>query len=141
MGHPKVMPGVLEALGSLVRIFPTILYSQASHPDYQMQRVRDSGISRLLREDRILITHRKSPEAFQNALSRFEVKDPSQATMIGNSLRSDINPALLAGARAILVEPYEMWFYDNVPPVSQDFHRFESFPEAVRFLLTSTELE
>jgi hypothetical protein len=57
--------------------------------------------------------------------------------MIGNSLRSDINPALIAGARAILVEPYEMWHYDNVPPVSQDFLRFPTFPDAVAHLLAN----
>ena len=55
--------------------------------------------------------------------------------MIGNSLRSDINPALEAGAAAFLVEPYEMWHYDNVPPVSMDFLRFQSFPDAVAHLL------
>ena len=55
--------------------------------------------------------------------------------MIGNSLRSDINPALAAGSRALLVEPYEMWHYDNVDPISQDFLRFKTFPEAVAFIL------
>ena len=54
--------------------------------------------------------------------------------MIGNSLRSDINPALTVGSQAILVEPYEMWHYDNVPPVSDDFLRFPTFPEAVAFI-------
>jgi putative hydrolase of the HAD superfamily len=135
MGSPAVMEGALEALEKLVRNLPTILYSQASHPDYQLQRIRDAGVLQVLGEDRVLITPRKTPEAFLDALSRFGVERPSETTMIGNSLRSDINPALLAGADALLVEPYEMWFYDNVPPVSDDFHRFETFPEAVHFLL------
>jgi hypothetical protein len=55
--------------------------------------------------------------------------------MIGNSLRSDINPALEAGAQAILVEPYEMWEYDWATPFSDDFLRFTTFSEAVAYLL------
>jgi len=138
MGNPTVMPGALEALERLIQNLPTILYSQASHSDYQLQRIRDAGVSQVLGEDRIIITHHKTPEAFLDALSRFEIDEPSEATMIGNSFRSDINPALLVGAGAILVEPYEMWFYDNVPPASADFLRFKNFPDAVQFLLGQT---
>ena len=32
-----------------------------------------------------------------------------------------------------------MWHYDNVPPVSDDFLRFPTFPEAVEFLLGQPE--
>jgi putative hydrolase of the HAD superfamily len=135
MGHPRVMAGALEALERLAGTFPTILYSQASHPDYQMNRVRDAGVTQVLSEERVLIIPRKTPEAFLEVLTQFGVQDPSTATMVGNSFRSDINPALVAGAGAVLVEPYEMWYYDNVPPVSQDFHRFQTFPEAAEFLL------
>jgi putative hydrolase of the HAD superfamily len=135
MGHPRVMPGSLEALATLVAFTPTVLYSQASHPVYQMARMREAGVTRIIRQDRIRITSGKTLETFLETLSHFGVDDPATSTMIGNSLRSDINPALTAGARAILVEPYEMWHYDDVPPVSQDFLRFPTFPDAVKHLL------
>ncbi len=135
MGHPRVMPGSLEALDRLAAVTPTILYSQASHPLYQLARMRDAGVTRIIPPDRIRITPLKTAAAFLATLDHFGVRNPGDSTMIGNSLRSDINPALTAGARAILVEPYEMWHYDNVPPVSLDFLRFSTFPEAVDHLL------
>jgi len=141
LGHPKVMDGSLEALEVLARAVATALFSQAAQRDYQMGRILDSGIGGILPPDRIFVTERKTPESFLEALASLRVRDPARALMIGNSLRSDINPALTAGSRAILVEPYPMWHYDNVPPVSEDFHRFSSFPEAVAFLLDTGEAE
>jgi putative hydrolase of the HAD superfamily len=137
MGHPRVIPGSLEALQNLAASVPTILYSQASHPEFQVARMREAGVTAVVPEGRIRITPLKTTRAFLEALASFGVSDPSQATMIGNSLRSDINPALSAGASAILVEPYEMWHYDNVPPVSHDFLRFPFFKDAVEHLLAN----
>lgn len=139
LGHPRVMEGSLEALEKVAEALPTILYSQASHHHYQMGRIRDAGVLDLLPEDRIRIVPRKTADAFRKALDAFGVAEPTRAVMVGNSLRSDINPALEAGARAILVEPYEMWEYDRVPPFSEDFVRFETFPEAVGHLLRRPE--
>lgn len=135
LGHPRVMEGSLEALARLASRFPTVLYSQASHREYQLGRIRDAGVLDILPESRVRITPHKTLEAFLEVLGDFGVSDPAAAVMIGNSLRSDINPALLAGAQAVLVEPYEMWEYDRVPPVSPRFLRFPSFPVAVEHLL------
>jgi len=137
MGHPRVMPGTLEALAELAAATSTILYSQASHPDFQLARMRESGVTEIVAPDRIRITPNKTSEAFLEALAYFHVSHPAGSTMIGNSFRSDINPALAAGGGAILVEPYEMWSYDNVPPFSEDFLRFPTFPEAVEYLLAN----
>lgn len=139
MGHPKVMNGALNALETLAGRLPTVIYSQASHPGYQLGRIRDAGITRIVPENRIRITHRKTSMTFQEALTHFRISDPRKAIMVGNSLRSDINPALLTGSEAILVEPYEMWHYDVVPPVSNEFYRFPSFREAVAHLLRRRE--
>lgn len=136
MGHPTLMPGSLDALGALVATHPTVIYSQASHPAYQMKRIQEAGVAELLPDHRIRITHHKSRETFLETLQHFGVEEPGRSVMIGNSLRSDINPALEAGARAILVEPYEMWHYDKVAPVSDDFLRFTTFPEAVEHFLS-----
>ena len=138
MGHPTVMDGAMEALERLATRFPAGIFSQASHPEYQMGRIRDAGVTAVLPEDRIRITHRKTRDTFLEALRHFRAPDAGRAVMIGNSVRSDVNPALEAGAQAILVEPYEMWHYDNVPPVSQEFLRFATFPEAVERLLRNT---
>jgi putative hydrolase of the HAD superfamily len=135
LGRPRVMDGSLEALQRLARWAPTAVFSQAAQLEYQKGRIRDAGVMDVLGESRILITEQKTPATFRLALGHFGVDQPEQATMIGNSLRSDINPALTVGARALLVEPYEMWHHDNVPPVSPDFLRFPGFPDAVTYLV------
>jgi putative hydrolase of the HAD superfamily len=138
LGKPQVMERSLEALETLAEMVPTVLFSQAAQKEYQLERIRDSGVTRILSEDRIRITWQKTPETFREALHHFGVKDPARATMIGNSLRSDINPALIVGAGAVLVEPYEMWDYDCVPPFSENFLRFPTFHDAVEFLRNKT---
>jgi putative hydrolase of the HAD superfamily len=135
MGCPPLLEGALEALRELAAHLPTVIYSQASHPEYQVGRMREAGVTKVLPEEKILITNRKTVTAYEDALTHFGAPDPSRTLMIGNSLRSDINPALEAGAQAILVEPYEMWEYDVVPPFSDDFLRFTTFPEAVNHVL------
>lgn len=135
MGHPRIMDGALEALARLARVVPTAIFSQASHPDYQLSRIRDAGVLEILPEERVRITPRKTLQSFLEAARHFGAKTPATVLMVGNSLRSDINPALEAGAGAMLVEPYEMWHYDKVPPFSQDFMRAANFPDAVATIL------
>jgi putative hydrolase of the HAD superfamily len=135
LGHPRVLENSLEALQRLAASVPTVLFSQASHAEYQLGRIRAAGVAGILGEARVRITPRKTPETYREALDHFGVRDPARATMIGNSVRSDINPALVSGSEAILVEPYPMWQYDNVPPVSGAFLRFPSFQEAVAHLV------
>ncbi|MGD2120169.1 MAG: HAD family hydrolase [Gemmatimonadota bacterium] len=135
LGKPRMMNGSLGALESLARRIPTAIFSQSAQEEYQVGRIRDSGALGILGEERVVVVERKSPESFRHALRQFGVQNPASATMIGNSIRSDINPALTVGAAAILVEPYEMWEYDNVPPIHNDFLRFPSFVSAVRHLV------
>ncbi|MBT8397420.1 MAG: hypothetical protein HKO65_05430 [Gemmatimonadetes bacterium] len=135
LGRPQVMDGSLESLRLLSEAVATVVFSQSAQVEYQLGRIRDAGVMEILPVERIRITERKTTETFREALSHFGIGDPARATMVGNSLRSDINPALTVGAGAILVEPYEMWEYDNVPPVSDAFLRFPTFREAAEFLL------
>ena len=135
MGRPALIDGSLEALERLAARLPTVIYSQASFPRYQLGRIRDAGVTGILPEERVRITPGKTRETFLEALEHFGVSEPARTLMIGNSVRSDINPALEAGARAALVEPYEMWQFDNVPPVSDDFLRFPTFSVAVEHVL------
>jgi hypothetical protein len=55
--------------------------------------------------------------------------------MVGNSIRSDINPALETGAHAILVEVENPWVYDVVEPIGNGFQRVPTFATAVDLLL------
>lgn len=115
---------------------PTIVYTQSGHPDDQFQVVRESAVLDVLPPERVRVCAHKDEAEFRRTLRVYGVDDPGTAWMIGNSVRADINPALQAGARAILVEAEDPWQHDLVDPVSADFVRVPRFPDAVDFLLS-----
>lgn len=134
-GTPPVLDGAIDALARLARSLPTALYTQAGDAAYQMGCIEECGILDIIPSERIRICERKTTAAFREVLSEFAIGDPATVWMIGNSMRSDINPALEAGAHAIFVEMAEPWAFDMVDPVSNEFKRVGSFGEAVNLLL------
>ncbi len=134
-GTPPLLDGALDALAELAAHLPTVLFTQSGDPEYQLGCVRGAGVQDILGAERIHVSPRKTADAFRAVLEHYGVAEPSLAWMVGNSIRSDINPALTAGANAILVDVPEPWEFDIVEPVSLDFVRVGSFPDAVRYLL------
>ena len=134
-GAPPAFEGALDALRRLAGHHPTVIYTQSGDLEYQLSCVRGAGIIDIVNEDRVHVTGHKNADAFIATLVQYGVTDPRSAWMIGNSIRSDINPALEAGANAILVETADPWEYDLVDPHSDSFHRAQSFPHAVDLLL------
>jgi putative hydrolase of the HAD superfamily len=135
-GSPPVFEGALDALRRLSAQLPTVVYTQSGDVQYQLECVRGAGIIDIVREDRVHVLDRKDAEVFRLTLATYGVRDPAHAWMVGNSMRSDINPALEAGANAILVETPDPWEYDMVDPISEHFHRVPTFPHAVDLLLS-----
>ena len=134
-GTPPLLEGALHALQRLANQLPTVLYTQSGDFDYQLACVTDSGVLEIVRHERVRITQRKTVDQFRAILEEFAVRDPANVWMIGNSMRSDINPALECGANAIFVDVDDPWEFDVVDPFHDGFHRVRSFPEAVDFLL------
>lgn len=134
-GAPPVLAGALESLQQLAATFPTVLYTQSGDHEYQLGCVRACGVLDVVPLERVRICGRKTTGQFKAVIAEFGVADPASVWMIGNSLRSDINPALEAGANAIYVETEDPWEFDMVEPFSQAFHTVGSFSEAVRFLI------
>jgi putative hydrolase of the HAD superfamily len=134
-GAPPAFDGALDALRRLSEEHPTVIYTQSGDLEYQLSCIRGAGIVDIVKEDRVHVSNRKDAEVFRSTLRHYGVADPAAAWMIGNSIRSDINPALEAGANAILVEATDPWEYDVVEPFSPRFHRVQSFAEAVDLLL------
>jgi putative hydrolase of the HAD superfamily len=134
-GTPPCIDGAIDALRTLAEAHPTLLFTQSGIPDYQLECVRGAGVLDVLAEERILICQRKTADEFRRVIREHDVSHPLHAWMIGNSIRSDINPALEAGANAILVDVEDPWPHDNVEPVANGFLRVRRFPEAVSVLV------
>jgi putative hydrolase of the HAD superfamily len=135
-GPPPAFAGALDALRRLANELPTIVYTQSGDMKYQLECVRGAGIIDIVTEDRVHVLSRKDAGMFLETIGSYGVKDPAHAWMVGNSIRSDINPALEAGANAILIETEDPWEYDIVDPHSDSFHRVATFPQAVDLLLS-----
>lgn len=136
-GTPPLLEGALEALARLDAALPTILYTQSGNPEYQYRCVAESGVLDIIPPERVRICGRKDAAEFRATVERFGITEPATACMVGNSMRSDINPALANGAGAILVETDDPWEYDLVPPLSEAYITVRSFPHAVEYLLSS----
>lgn len=134
-GTPPLLQGALDALRRLAHALPTVLYTQAGDTAYQLACITDCGVLDVVQHARVRIAPRKTAEQFRAVLAEFGVTDPANAWMIGNSMRSDINPALETGAHAIFIDVDDPWEFDIVEPYHDGFHRVRSFPEAVDMLL------
>jgi putative hydrolase of the HAD superfamily len=134
-GPPPAFEGALDALRRLSNAHPTVVYTQSGDVEYQLSCIRGAGIIEIVHETRVHVCERKDAGMFRQTLESYGVSDSAAAWMIGNSMRSDINPALEAGANAILVEAHDPWEYDVVEPYSQAFRRVRSFPHAVDLLV------
>jgi len=110
-------PGALDALRRLASRLPTAIYTQSGFPEYQLSCIEHSGVLAIVPRSRVRITPDKNAAAFRTTASALGASDPSRTLMVGNSVRSDVNPALAAGARAIWINGSETWHHDRAEPL------------------------
>jgi putative hydrolase of the HAD superfamily len=134
-GTPPAISGAMEALDRLAARVPTVIYTQAGDADYQLGCLRDVGALAAVGPDRVRVVPRKTADTLRETLAGFGVRTPDRAWMVGNSIRSDVNPALEIGVRALLVEVEDPWQHDVVEPLHNGFPRVPTFRDAVAFLL------
>jgi putative hydrolase of the HAD superfamily len=128
MRHPiHLIDGVAEALGRLAEKGALALISKGDLFD-QESKLAASGIGD--RFSGVEIVSEKSAETYRRLFARYGVK-PDEAVMVGNSLRSDILPALEAGAYAALVPHRLVWAHERAeaPPAQPRFRQLASLAE------------
>lgn len=109
MLHPHVpLPGVEAALVELAKRARLILVTKGDL-FHQEQKLAASGLGKHF--SGVEIVSEKTPDTYARIFARYGV-EPSRALMTGNSVKSDILPALAAGAYAALI-PYPMvWVHE-----------------------------
>jgi putative hydrolase of the HAD superfamily len=99
----ELLPGVVETLRELARRHRLLLFTKGD-PGEQLRKLDRSGLRPLF--NRIGVPVEKASPNYALLIAQAEL-DPSRTFMIGNSPRSDINPALQAGLRAVFIpHPY-----------------------------------
>jgi putative hydrolase of the HAD superfamily len=105
----EVIDGVEETLAELARRHELTLFTKG-HPEEQRMKVDRSGLGGYFAHTAIV--KEKDVPAYQRLVEErgFE---PRETWMIGNSPKSDINPALEAGLNAVLVPHPHTWVLEH----------------------------
>lgn len=124
--HPvEPFEGVEETLRYLRRRHSLRLVTKGN-PIEQAGKIERSGLGVLF--DDCSIVREKTAAAYRAVLRRSRA-EPSRTWMVGNSPKSDINPALAAGIGAVWIPHAQTWLLEceAVPEPHERFHVREQF--------------
>jgi putative hydrolase of the HAD superfamily len=105
----QVIEGVEETLAYLAERHDLTLFTKG-HPDEQKLKVDRSGLGRYF--GHTAIVKEKDAPAYRK-LVHDRAMDPARAWMIGNSPKSDVNPALDAGLNAVFIPHAHTWVLEK----------------------------
>jgi len=105
----ELLPGVAETLQELSTRHKLILMTKGDHAE-QADKVRRSGLAGFF--SAVEIVREKEPSAYHAVIGRHELR-PQSTWMVGNSPKSDINPALSAGLHAIHLFHKDTWILEH----------------------------
>jgi putative hydrolase of the HAD superfamily len=105
----EVIEGVPETLEYLSLRHDLTLFTKG-HPEEQKLKVDRSGLGVFFHHTAIV--KEKDPAAYRRLVEERSM-DPDLSWMIGNSPKSDVNPALEAGLNAVFVPHAHTWVLEN----------------------------
>jgi putative hydrolase of the HAD superfamily len=108
--HPlQLLEGVKETLDYLAPRHDLVLLTKGNLEEQQL-KVDRSGLERYFRQ--VVIVPEKDVAAYYRIVAELRLA-PKQTWMIGNSPRSDINPALAAGLNAVYIPHPHTWHLEH----------------------------
>ncbi|MGD1106263.1 MAG: HAD family hydrolase [Terracidiphilus sp.] len=123
----ELLPGVAATLAELADRHHLILMTKGNHAE-QADKLARSGLARYFAA--VEIVAEKDPATYRAVIARHELK-PHTSWMIGNSPKSDINPALAAGLHAVFLFHKDTWVLEHAAvdqaPEGQDLIELDSF--------------
>ncbi|HEY1382278.1 MAG TPA: HAD family hydrolase [Dongiaceae bacterium] len=118
--HPiEILPGVREALERTAKRYRIVLITKGDLLD-QEQKLARSNLGELFQA--VEIVSDKSPLTYQRIFARHG-DGPERSMMVGNSLKSDIIPAIEAGSWGVFI-PHELTWSMEHAAAPQDAPRF-----------------
>ncbi len=123
----ELLPGVAETLAQLADRHHLILMTKGDQAE-QADKLARSGLAPHFAA--VEIVQEKDPPTYREVIARHELA-PHTSWMIGNSPKSDINPALAAGLHAVFLFHKNTWVLehagvDQAPP-GQHLIELDSF--------------
>ncbi|WP_420470908.1 HAD family hydrolase [Brevundimonas sp. FT23042] len=120
LAHPvETLPGVDEALAALAERYRLVLITKGDLMD-QERKVAASGLGDLFAA--VEIVSEKTADTYVRIFSRHGT-GAAEAVMAGNSMKSDVLPALEAGAFAVHI-PYAITWAHELADAPEDHARY-----------------
>ena len=123
----ELLPDVAETLAELATRHRLILMTKGNHAE-QADKFARSGLAGYFFA--VEIAAEKDPAAYREVLHRHQLS-PHTSWMIGNSPKSDINPALAAGLNAVFLFHKDTWILEHATldaaPEGQQLIELDSF--------------
>ena len=130
LAHPvETLPGVDEALTRLSGRYRLVLITKGDLLD-QERKLAASGLGDLFAA--VEIVSEKDRATYERVFTRHGT-GPAEAVMVGNSMKSDVLPALEAGAFAVHIPYVVTWAHELADPPEGHprygaLHRIEDLP-------------
>ena len=105
----ELLPDVAETLADLSLRHRLILMTKGDHAE-QADKLARSGLAPFF--NAVEIVPEKDPATYHSVIARYELA-PHTNWMIGNSPKSDINPALAAGMHAVFLFHRDTWVLEH----------------------------
>jgi putative hydrolase of the HAD superfamily len=123
----RLLPEVAETLGYLADRHDLMLLTKG-HLEEQRLKIERSGLEGFFMATAVV--HEKAEDTYR-AIVHERHLDPARTWMIGNSPRSDINPALQAGLNAVFIPHEYTWRLEKeeVVPTDGRLLRLQRFSE------------
>jgi len=126
---PELVDGVYRVLDSLSQKYFLIL-ATLGDPQVQEKKLQLTDLKKFF--PAIYVLRYKNVEEYQNILTEHKL-DKKDTWMIGNSVRSDLNPGLKLGLNCILI-PTLTWKFEEEEPLSENYLQLDSLEEVLNYL-------
>jgi putative hydrolase of the HAD superfamily len=125
----ELLPSVAETLAELAARHRLVLMTKGDHAE-QADKLAHSTIAQHFTA--VEIVAEKDAAAYRAVIAKHSLT-PHSAWMIGNSIKSDINPALDAGLNAVFLVHKDTWVLEHADlqpaPAGQHFFEFDNFAQ------------
>jgi len=131
------LPGALETLEKIARKFEVTIVTKG-FTDYQIKKARDSGCLEI--SSSLVVMESKSLQEWREKVVTPFLSDSDipKSWVVGDSIKSDINPSLNLGLNAIHVKSDDFWTFEDAllcnPKNGQLLHVVDDIKDVPEYL-------
>jgi len=126
---PELVDGVHRVLDILSQKYFLVL-ATLGDPEVQEMKVSLTGLKKYF--SAVYVLKHKNVEEYKSILVAHKLNQ-KDTWIVGNSVRSDLNPGLQLGLNCILI-PTLTWKFEEEEPLSEDFIQLNSLTELLNYL-------